>query len=190
MTENPWKTLGSRVVYENPWIRVREDDVIRPDGKSGIYGVVETRIATGVVALTADEQVILVGQYRYPLSAYSWEIVEGGADDQETPIQAVQRELREEAGYVAKHWEQLGPLIHLSNCFSSEVAYLFLATDLEHVGACPDGTEQLAVKSVPLTEAVAMVERGEITDAMSVIALQRVAERFRASDRGDGDRRM
>lgn len=170
---NPWKTLGSRVVYENPWISVREDDVIRPDGEPGIYGVVDTRIATGVVALTDDEQVYLVGQYRYTTDCYSWEIPEGGTDGDELPLAAAQRELREEAGVEAEHWEQLGGEIHLSNCISSEIGFVYLARGLTVGESAPDGTEELAVRAVPFAEALAMVDDGTITDGISIIALLR-----------------
>lgn len=170
---NPWKTVSSRVVYENPWIKVREDQVLRPDGQPGIYGVVDTRVATGVVALTPAREVYLVGQWRYPFDAYSWEIVEGGADEGEDPDHAIRRELQEEAGLVAASWRPLGGEVWLSNCFSSEVARLYVAEDLSEVPAAPDGTEELAVMKVPLAEAVRRVTSGEIKDAMSVIALMR-----------------
>ena len=107
-TENPWKRIESRTVYTNPWLTLREDRVIRPDGKSGIYTVVETRIATGVVALTPDEEIYLIGQYRYPTEEYSWEIVEGGSDPGEDPLDTAKRELREEAGLVAAQWAAPG----------------------------------------------------------------------------------
>jgi 8-oxo-dGTP pyrophosphatase MutT (NUDIX family) len=179
---NPWKTLGTKVVYENPWIRVREDDVIRPDGKPGIYGVVQTRIATGVVALTEDRQVYLIGQWRYPHEEYSWEIVEGGSDDDETALEAARRELREEAGLEARHWEPLGDELHLTNCHSDERGYLFLATGLTEVGAAPDGTEELAVKKLPLEDALAMLDRGEIKDAMTVMGLLLLARKLAAEN--------
>lgn len=172
--KNPWKTLDSKVVYENPWIRVREDAVVRPDGKPGIYGVVETRLATGVIALTPENEVYLVGQYRYPMDSYSWEIIEGGSDDDESALDAAKRELREEAGLEASHWETLGPEIHLSNCHSNERGYLFLATGLTEVESSPDGTEELVIRKVPLAEALAMVDSGEIADAMSIMALLRL----------------
>ncbi len=179
---NPWTTRSSRVVYENPWMTVREDDVVRPDGHDGIYGVITTRVATGVVALDDDDRVVLVGQWRYPLERYSWEIVEGGTDDGESPEDAVARELREEAGLVAAHWEPLGGPVHLSNCLSAEEARLYLARGLTEVGADPDGTEQLQRRWVGIDEAIALVEDGTITDAMSVIALLRLA-RSRQSGR-------
>ena len=123
--ENPWKRLSSRVVYQNAWITVREDQVIRPDGKPGIYGVVETRIAAGVAAITENRELYLVGQFRYPTNEYSWEIIEGGTDGGESALSGAQRELKEEAGITAAHWEQLGGEIHLTNCHSSEIGVLF-----------------------------------------------------------------
>lgn len=174
---NPWTTRSSRVVYANPWMTVREDDVVRPDGHDGIYGVVTTRVATGVVAVDDHDRVVLVGQWRYPLERYSWEIVEGGTDEGEPPEGAAARELREEAGLVAAHWEPLGGPVHLSNCLSAEEGRLYVATGLTEVGADPDGTEQLQRRWVPVDDAIARVEDGTVTDAMSVIALLRLARR-------------
>ena len=173
---NPWKTLDSTVVYENSWIRVREDQVIRPDGNEGIYGVVETRIAVGVVPLTANGEVHLVGQYRYPLHEYTWEIIEGGADPGEEPIETAKRELREEAGLLAGTWTQLGPEIHVSNCHSSEIAVLFLAEDLTQTELEPDGTEILQQRRLPLEEVMAMVETGEMKDSLSLLGMYRAAK--------------
>ncbi len=173
--ENPWRTLASRVVYTNPWMTVREDRVVRPDGEEGIYGVIETCAATGVVALTDDDQVYLVGQWRYAFDAYSWEIPEGGAEEGEAPIDAARRELEEEAGVVAEHIEPLGGPFHLTNSLSSETGYLFLARGLKKTATNPDPTEQLAVKTVPFEEALAMVDDGTITDSVTIIALLRAA---------------
>lgn len=173
---NPWQTRSSREIYENPWIRVREDAVIRPDGNEGIYSVVEMRGATGVVAIDEDGLVVLVGQYRYPTRRYSWELIQGGADPGEAPLAAIQRELREEGGLAAGRWEQLGGEIQVSNCVTDELGYLYLARDLEVVGEPePEGTEVLALKRVPLAEAVAQALSGEISDGMSVIGLCRAA---------------
>jgi 8-oxo-dGTP pyrophosphatase MutT (NUDIX family) len=172
--QNPWKTLSRKTVYTNPWMSVREDKVIRPDGQEGIYGIVETRTATGVVALTQDDHVVLVGQYRYPTETYSWEIVEGGADAGEDPMAAATRELQEEAGLIAADWAPLGSEIHLSNCITSEKGFLYVAWNLSETAASPEGTEVLQVKTVPLAEALGMVHDGEITDAMSIMGLMRV----------------
>ena len=172
--ENPWKLVSSKVIYTNPWLTLREDQVIRPDGKPGIYGVVETRIATGVIALTPDLEVYLVGQYRYPTNQYSWEIIEGGTDEGENPLDAIKRELREEAGLIASSWSELGPDLHLSNCISSEVAKLYIAWELTETDAEPEGTEVLKVRKLPYKECLELVKRGEITDAMSVIAILRL----------------
>jgi 8-oxo-dGTP pyrophosphatase MutT (NUDIX family) len=169
--ENPWKKISSTQIYKNDWLTLREDQVVRPDGEPGIYSVVETRIATGVVALTEGGDVYLVGQYRYPLDCYSWEIPEGGTHDGESPIAAAQRELREEAGLEADHWLQLGGELHLSNCFSSERGYLYLARGLREVASSPEPTEILQVKRLPFAEALAMVKEGEIKDTISIIAL-------------------
>jgi 8-oxo-dGTP pyrophosphatase MutT (NUDIX family) len=172
---NPWRTVSSELRYQNPWISVREDQVIRPDGKPGIYGVVESKVAIGVVAITAAEEVLLVGQYRYPTKCYSWEIIEGGAEHGEAPEVAAARELREEAGVRARTWRSLGEELHLSNCFSAEVARLYIATDLEEVGAEPDPTESLLIQAVPLPQVFGLVDSGAIKDALSVIGLLRYA---------------
>ncbi|MBI2421480.1 MAG: NUDIX hydrolase [Candidatus Hydrogenedentes bacterium] len=173
MTENPWITHSSRVMYKNAWITVREDQVTRPDGKPGIYGVVETRLATGVLALTEADAVYLVGQYRYPMECYSWEIIEGGSDPGEDALEACKRELLEEAGLTAAQWEPLGGEIHLSNCHSSERGYLYVARGLHEGEASPEGTEALQIRKVPWSEALAMVDSGEIQDALSIMAILR-----------------
>ena len=169
--QNPWRRCSSRTVYQNPWITVREDAVIRPDGQPGIYGVVMARTATGVLAMTEDDEVYLVGQYRYTLDAYSWEIIEGGADPGEDALTAVQRELREEAGLEAAHWEPLGHELWLSNCYTDERAHLFVARGLRQVQAEPEPTEILQVRKAPFDEALRMVITGEIKDAVSVMAI-------------------
>lgn len=178
--KNPWKTESSSLIYENPWMKVREDQVVRPDGQRGIYGVVETRAATGVIALTPEESIVLVGQYRYPTDCYSWEIPEGGAEAGESPLAAAKRELREETGLRAGSWESLGGLVHLSNCISAESAYLFLATDLQQETANPDSFEVLQMKEVPLSDAIAMVDDGRITDAVSIIGILRIWRRLKS----------
>lgn len=187
MTSNPWKRQGRREAYDNPWITVSHDDVTRPDGNPGIYGVVHYKnVAVGVVAIDAADRVLLVGQYRYTVDEYSWEIPEGGAPSNEDPLDAAKRELREETGVTARKWTALGKL-HLSNSVSDEVGFYFLAEDLEEGEAEPDGTEELAVKWVPFEEVMRMVRSSEITDALSVLSLLRVeSDRRAGSAAADG----
>ncbi len=173
-TKNPWLTVSSRQLYDNPWITVREDRVVRPDGKPGIYGVVQYKnVAVGVLAIEEDH-IYLVGQYRYPLKRYSWEIPEGGCPEGEEPLRAAQRELREETGLEAARWQTLGEA-HLSNSVSDEYAVWFLATGLVPGEVRPDGTERLSVRRVPLRKALSMALAGEITDALSLLALMSYA---------------
>ena len=171
----PWTRHERRVAYENPWITVYHDDVARPNGSTGVYGVVHfANLAVGVVAMDDQGRVALVGQHRYTVDEMSWEIPEGGSPRHETPLDGARRELREETGLTARTWRQLGRY-HLSNSISDEEAFLYLATDLEAGPSAPDETEDLTVRWVDFAEALAMIEAGQITDAMSVIALHGVA---------------
>ena len=175
--ENPWTTLERRPIYENPWIAVREDRVLRPDGLPGVYGVVHFKNkAVGVLPVDAEGHVWLVGQHRYPLDLYSWEIPEGGGPEDEDPEVTARRELREETGLVAGRLESLGRS-HLSNSVSDEVAYLYRATELTHGESEPEGTERLQVRRFDWPTAWAMLRDGQITDSMSVIALLHEAVR-------------
>lgn len=170
---NPWKTVGSRRIYQNPWIGVREDHVIRADGKPGIYGVVEFQsYALGIVPVTDEGETILVGQWRYPLGLYSWEIPEGGGALTRPPQESAQRELAEETGITAATWTDLG-LFHLSNSVTNEEGRVYLAQDLTFGEAEPEGDEVLIVQRLPLREACAMAMDGRITDGVSIIGLTR-----------------
>ena len=172
---NPWQRVSRRVAYSNPWIEILHDDVIRPDGKPGIYGVVHFRhLAIGVVPLDADDRVLLVGQYRYTMDHYSWEIPEGGGDLDEEPEAAARRELVEETGYSGGEWRELCRA-ELSNSVTDEVTVLFVASGLEAGTATPEGTEQLQLRWVPFDEVMAMMRRGEIADAMTILAIQQLA---------------
>jgi 8-oxo-dGTP pyrophosphatase MutT (NUDIX family) len=172
---NPWKTHGSQPIYATPWFSVRRDEVTRPDGAPGVYSVVHAeRVAVGVVPLWDDGSVTLVGQWRYPLEQYSWEIPEGGGELDADPIVAARAELLEEAGIEARTWIPLGRC-HTSNCFSDEVGHIFLARDLVQGTPSPGGDEEIAVRRVPAAEAIAMAADGRITDALSIVALFRFA---------------
>ena len=164
-----------RVAYENPWITVWHDDVSRPDGSPGIYGVVHfVNLAAGVVALDEADRIVLVGQHRYTFDADSWEIPEGGVPADESALEGARRELREETGVDAATWREIAR-VDLSNSVTDERAVLYLATDLTLGEAMPDPTEALVLRWVPFDEALAMTLDGRITDAMSVVAIQRVA---------------
>ncbi len=174
---NPWTTHSSRTIYENPWIRVREDQVTRPDGQPGIYGVVQFRNkAVGVLPVAENEDIWLVGQHRYPLDQYSWEIPEGGCPVDEDVEACARRELVEETGLTADHLEQIAS-VHLSNSVSDEWGVVFRATGLHEGESRPEGSERLEVRRLSFAEARAMLERGEITDSLSVVAIQHEALR-------------
>jgi ADP-ribose pyrophosphatase len=175
VTIGPWTRRSRRLAYENPWITIWHDEVTRPDGAPGIYGVVHfANLAVGVLALDERDRVLLVGQHRYALDAYSWEIPEGGVPIGETAIDGSRRELREETGIEASTWQELGR-IHLSNSVSDEHAVVYLATGLTSGTATPDGTEALDVRWLPFDEVLAMTLDGRITDALTVMAVQRAA---------------
>lgn len=176
---SPWETHSTRVVYVNQWMSLREDQITTPTGTEGVYGVVSKPLALGVVAIDDDDQVVLVGQWRYPHDRWSWELPEGGLDDGEDPLEGIQRELAEEAGLAARSWERLTPHpIALSNSVTDELAVLWLATDLyAHEVDSDDPTEDLLVTRVPFDEAVAACLDGRIEDAMTVLGLLLVERR-------------
>lgn len=171
MTENPWRLLSSRVAYENAWIRVREDSVLRPDGKPGLYGVVEIRPSVGIVAVNGRDEVALVRQWRYPLNRFSWEIPRGGSHPGETDMLiTAQRELAEEAGVKAAAWQKLGTL-DVNNGVTNDVQTIFLATGLDASLAALDPEEDIIVAWKPFSEVLLMIARGDITEVCSVAAL-------------------
>lgn len=173
--DNPWKTVSSSEVYDNPWVNIRHEEVIKPNGEAGIYGVAHFKThAVAIVPLDANGYLWLVGQYRYPLNEYSWEIPMGGGAFDVEILESARRELKEETGIIAQEWTYLGRL-HTSNSVTDEVGYMYLAENLEYGESEPDDTEILSVKKVTLTEAVRMVMDSEITDSLSIAAILKVA---------------
>ncbi len=172
--KNPWQRLKTNSVYDNPWITVHHDEVLTPGGSEGIYGrVIFKNIAVGIIPLDTDFNTWLVGQYRYTLDAYSWEIPEGGSPNNSLPLHSAQRELQEETGLIAEQWSKVLTL-HTSNSVTDEKAYIFLAQNLTQGQSAPEDTEDLTLKKLPFAEVVEMVHRGEITDAMSVAGILKV----------------
>jgi 8-oxo-dGTP pyrophosphatase MutT (NUDIX family) len=171
------------VAYENPWITVFHDEVDRPDGSAGIYGLVHFRArAVGVVPVDDDGRILLVGQHRYTLDEYSWEIPEGGVPDGESLVEGCARELREETGYEAARWRQLCRL-SLSNSVTDETGALFVAEGLTPGDAAPDETEDLALRWATLDEVLDEIGRGAIHDVLTVAAIGLfAAQRLRGGD--------
>lgn len=171
---NPWTTKKVSTVYENPWIKVTHEDVLNPAGGEGIYGVVHYKnLAIAIIPLDEKDNTWIVGQFRYPLKTYSWEIPEGGGLLGTDPLESAKRELLEETGIRAKKWTKVADMA-LSNSVSDELGVTYVAQDLTFGQAEPEETEQLKVKKLPFEEVVNMVMRGEITDALSMVSIMKV----------------
>lgn len=176
MENNPWKTISEETAYENAWIKVEHHQVINPAGNPGIYGKVHFKnIAVSIVAIDSEGYTYLVGQYRYILNGYSWEIPEGGCsiESGESTLEAAKRELLEETGLVASTWTVLGE-VYLSNSVSDEKAVMYMAQNLSQHQASPEETEALTLRKLPLTDAIEMAKKGEISDALSVLTLLKI----------------
>ncbi|HTI54337.1 MAG TPA: NUDIX hydrolase [Verrucomicrobiae bacterium] len=172
----PWRTTSTRPIYRNRWIDVREDMVELPDGHITVYGVVECSECVGVLPFLDRDTVLLVGQYRYVAQDFFWEMPTGGQHAGETTLAAAQRELAEEAGYEAGRLVELCDF-HTSKSILREVAHLFVAEDLRPASRPPDHTEFIERRAFPFAEVLAMVERGEIKDAMTIVAVLHAARR-------------
>ncbi|RMG85782.1 MAG: NUDIX hydrolase [Bacteroidetes bacterium] len=169
--QNPWVTLDQKTVYDNPWISVSHRNVLNPAGGKGIYGLVHFKnIAIAIVPLDDELHTWLVGQYRYTLEAYSWEVVEGGGPLDEPVLASAQRELLEETGIRARSWQSIGEFA-VSNSVTDERAVVFVAKDLTFGPSSPEDTEALEVRKVPFQQAFEMVMNGEITDMLSATAI-------------------
>jgi 8-oxo-dGTP pyrophosphatase MutT (NUDIX family) len=176
----PWRRKSRRQVYDNPWISLSHEEVITPGGTDGIYGKIHFKNrAIGIIPLDAHHNTLLVGQYRYTLDAYSWEIPMGGGPLDEAPLLAAQRELKEETGLHGGDWQQLFKL-HTSNSVTDEEGYVFLARNLHKGEQELEASEgDLKVRELPFHEAVAMIDRGEITDLISIAGLLAVEKILR-----------
>lgn len=175
MQTNPWTTHSKSTVYDNHWIAVDHCEVTNPGGGAGIYGLVKFKNwAIGIIPVDKEGNTYLVGQWRYPLNAYSWEIPEGGCPIGQDPLEAAKRELKEETGLVADSWTKLLDC-HLSNSVTNEYGMAYLAKGLTQYAPEPEETEDLKIRKLPLKEAIDMVLSGQITDVLSMVALQKVA---------------
>ncbi len=172
---NPWRFIRSREIFQNAWFEIREDEVINPAGSKNFYGRVNFKNqAIGIIPLDSDRNTWLVGQYRYVLDAYSWEIPMGGSPLGEEALETAKRELREETGLSAAEWAPLMRL-HTSNSVTNEEGIVFVAKQLSEGETAFEETEMIAIKKLPLNEAVEMVLAGEITDAISAAGLLKLA---------------
>ncbi|KAA3649063.1 MAG: NUDIX hydrolase [Bacteroidetes bacterium] len=168
---NPWKKLKSTEVYENPWIKVTNHEVLNAANKPGIYGTVHFKnIAIGILPIDKNGYTYIVGQYRFPLEKFSWEIPEGGGKHNVDPLETAKRELLEETGVKAKEWSEL-IRINTSNSVTDEYGIIYLAKDIEVFESNPDEDEDLVVKKLHFDELYEMVMRGEIMDSLSVAAV-------------------
>lgn len=169
----PWIDRGETVVHDTPWMRVTQHDAIAPTGQESRYGVLRFKnVATGVLPVHADGTVTLVGQARFARANYSWEMPEGGAPFDEDPLEAVKRELAEEAGLAAASWA-LALRIEVSNSITDEIGFTWVAWDLTPVPVAPDPTEVISIVRVPFTALLKEIERGAILDSFTVATAYR-----------------
>lgn len=173
--ENPWETIDNEIVYSNNWVDIKHNNVITPAGTNGIYGVVHFKnIAVAILPLDNQLNTFLVGQYRFPLQEYSWELPMGGSPLGENILEGAKRELLEETGLVAEKWTEIAKT-HTSNCVTDEVGYVFIAEELRQLAPMPEETEVLTIRKLPFSKVLEMAINGQITDAISLIAIFKTA---------------
>jgi len=172
-TPSPWKTLKKSVAYQNPWIKVYEDKVIRPDRAQGIYGYLAIPDGVGVVAMYKDKSIHLVGEWRYPINRYFWSVVCGTLEKKEAPLNAAKRELEEETGLKSHRWTKLA-IIHPSPGLVQETAHLYLAKECTPVGSgshLQESTEKFGSRRISLRKAIQLIRKGEISDSYAVCSI-------------------
>jgi len=171
---NPWKTHSVKEVYDNAWINVSHREVSAPTGADGIYGLVHFKnTAVAAVPIDSEGNTWIVGQHRYTLDQYSWEVPEGGGEQNEDTIDVAKRELKEETGIIANIWTPLLEM-HTSNSVTDEFAVAYVAQDLSFGETEPDDTEQLAIKKLPLQTAIEMAMDGRISDGFAMACLLKI----------------
>ena len=179
-SRNPWTVKSQKVVYDNAWVQIQHHEVINPGGGEGIYGVVRFKnYAIGIIPIDENGYTWLVGQYRYPLDVYSWELPEGGGPLDEEPLDSAKRELREEVGITATKWTKIMD-IHTSNSITDEISFVYVAQDLSFGETEHEEVEEIVIRKVHFSELVEMIMNGEITDSItiaSVLKLQLLIKR-------------
>jgi len=168
-----WKVVSSKKIYSDPWIRLRVDKVLRPNGVSGNYSVAQIKGGIGVVVLTKDNKIVMVGQYRYPTNTYSWEIPKGAFSSfssKLSPLETAKKELKEETGITANNWKKL-TMVHTLLGSTNDKVFLFLASDLTMSDPNPDKTENIEIKNVSFKEFYRMIKKDQVTDATSIAAV-------------------
>lgn len=179
MEQNPWTTRRISQIYENPWIRLEHHDIINPAGNEGVYGKVHFKNrAMGIIPVDADMNTWIIGQYRYTLGEYAWEIPMGGGPLEEDQLESAKRELKEETGLTAEKWTEIMK-IHTSNSVTDEVGFVYLAEDLTQGETEFEETEVLKIKKLPFVEVLEMVMDGRITDGISIAGILKAARIFK-----------
>lgn len=169
-TDNPWTVKSTRIAYENPWMKIREDAVVTPTGQNGIYGVMESNDSVMIAVLNDDRELYLVRTFRYPDASWNWELP-GGGGDQQDPLTASKRELEEETGIIATSWKKLGKTT-ICNGFMTEKMTTYLARNLSFTGKKEAADEQIdAAHFFPMSDIDRMIRDGEINDGQSITAI-------------------